>query len=99
MIVIRPERAADHEAIDTVTRAAFAAHEHSCHVEQDIIVALRHAGALSLSLVAQVDGRVVGQVAFSPVSIRRSKPAARAAASCSGNPAATSASVSGISRA
>ena len=37
--------------------------------EQFIVKALRAAGALTLSLVAEIDGRVVGHVAFSPVII------------------------------
>jgi putative acetyltransferase len=39
----------------------------SNQTEQFIIKALRAAGALTLSLVADIDGRVVGHVAFSPV--------------------------------
>jgi putative acetyltransferase len=41
----------------------------SNHTEQFIIEALRSARALTLSLVAEVDGRVVGHIAFSPVAI------------------------------
>jgi putative acetyltransferase len=43
--------------------------EISNHTEQFIIEALRAAKALSLSLVAEVDGRVVGHTAFSPMTI------------------------------
>ncbi|MDW7711320.1 MAG: hypothetical protein SCH98_12690 [Deferrisomatales bacterium] len=42
------------------TTAAFATLEISNHSEPFIIEALRAAGALTLSLVAEVDGRVVG---------------------------------------
>jgi putative acetyltransferase len=68
-IIIRSERDADINAIAEVTAAAFDTLEISNHTEQFIIEALRAAGALSLSLVAELDGRVVGHVAFSPLTI------------------------------
>lgn len=68
-IVIRDETAADVDAISDVTKAAFATLPISRHTEQFIIKALRAAKALTISLVAQVDGRVVGHIAFSPVGI------------------------------
>jgi putative acetyltransferase len=68
-IVIRSERDADISAIAEVTAAAFETLEVSNQTEQFIIEALRAAGALTVSLVAELDGQVVGHVAFSPVSI------------------------------
>lgn len=68
-LVIRPENDADASAISDVTIAAFKTLEVSEQTEHFIIEALRAAHALTLSLVAEVDGRVVGHVAFSPVSI------------------------------
>jgi putative acetyltransferase len=68
-IIIRPETAADAEAIRAVTVAAFKTLAISDHTEQFVIEALRAAKVLSLSLVAEVDGRVVGHIAFSPVTI------------------------------
>jgi putative acetyltransferase len=68
-IVIRDETKADVGVITEVTVAAFATMEISNHTEQFIIKALRSAMALTLSLVAEVDGRVVGHIAFSPVAI------------------------------
>lgn len=68
-IYIRNETAADIAAIDAITSAAFAPLEISNHTEQFIVEALRAAGVLSISLVAEVDGEVVGHVAFSPVDI------------------------------
>lgn len=68
-IVIRAETTEDVDAIADVTAAAFATLAVSNHTEQFIIKALRAAGALTLSLVAEVDGRVVGHIAFSPVAI------------------------------
>lgn len=68
-IVIRDETEADITVITEVTVAAFSTLEISNHTEQFIIQALRSAGALTLSLVAEVDDRVVGHIAFSPVTI------------------------------
>jgi len=67
--VIRSETNDDIGAIAEVTIAAFETLEISNHTEQFIIEALRAAQALTVSLVAEVDGRVVGHVAFSPVTI------------------------------
>ncbi|OGW36657.1 MAG: GNAT family N-acetyltransferase, partial [Nitrospirae bacterium RBG_13_39_12] len=68
-IVIRDETESDAAVITQVTVAAFETVEISNHTEQFIIEALRSAKALTLSLVAEVDGRVVGHIAFSPVAI------------------------------
>lgn len=66
-LTIRSETAADAAAITEVTIAAFKTLEVSDHTEQFIVSALRAAKALALSLVAEMDGRVVGHIAFSPV--------------------------------
>lgn len=66
---IRTEACADVPGIAAVTAAAFLNASHTCHTEQYIIDALRRAGGLALSLVAEVEGTVVGHVATSPVSI------------------------------
>jgi len=68
-IVIRSETDADVGAITEVTVAAFKTLEISNHTEQFIIAALRIAKALTISLVAEVDGRVIGHIAFSPLTI------------------------------
>ena len=68
-VVIRCETAADIDAIRDVTVSAFKTLEISTHTEQFIITALRAAKSLTVSLVAVVDGRVVGHIAFSPVTI------------------------------
>jgi putative acetyltransferase len=68
-INIRKETDADINRITEVTVAAFKTLEISNHTEQFIIEALRAANALTLSLVAEVDGCVVGHIAFSPVTI------------------------------
>ena len=68
-IIFRNETDADVSIITDVTVAAFKPLEISNHTEQFIIEALRTAKALMLSLVAETDGRVVGHIAFSPVTI------------------------------
>ena len=57
-MVIRNETDADIGAITEVTIAAFETLEISNHTEQFIIEALRAAKALTVSLVAELDGRV-----------------------------------------
>jgi putative acetyltransferase len=68
-IEIRDEIKADAAVITEVTVAAFETLEISNHTEQFIIEALRSAKALTLSLVAEVEGRIVGHIAFSPVVV------------------------------
>lgn len=73
-LTIRPERPGDEAAITDVTREAFAFAPHTSHTEHAIVQALRGAGALSVSLVAESGGRIVGHIAFSPVSIADGSP-------------------------
>jgi len=68
-IAIRNETDADVKAITEVTIEAFKTLEISRHTEQFIIEALRAAKALTVSLAAELDGRVVGHIAFSPVTM------------------------------
>ena len=68
-MIIRKETVADIEAITEVTIAAFKTLPISNQTEQFIIKALRSANALTISLVAEIDERVVGHIAFSPVTI------------------------------
>jgi putative acetyltransferase len=69
-MILRPETAADASAIERVTIDAFLHHPYSHQTEHHIVRALRAAGALSLSLVAEMEGQVVGHIAFSPAVIR-----------------------------
>ena len=73
-IVIRDETNADVGPITEVTVAAFKTLEISNNTEQFIIMALRAAGALTVSLVAELGGCVIGHVAFSPVTISDGTP-------------------------
>ena len=68
---IRDERPADAAAIHDVTATAFATAPHSDGTEAAIVDRLRAAGALTLSLVAEDGGAIVGHVAFSPILIDR----------------------------
>jgi putative acetyltransferase len=63
-IVIDTERTCDAAAIRAIHHAAFGQ-----EIEGAIVDALRDAGALTLSLVARIDGQVVGQVALSPMEM------------------------------
>lgn len=68
-LVVRQELSSDAAAIHDLTRGAFLNAPHTAHTEQFIVDALRKAGALAISLVAEQEGEVVGHVAVSPVSI------------------------------
>ena len=68
-VLIRAEKDADYGVISDVTKSAFETMGISNHTEQFIIEALRSAKALTVSLVAEVDGLVVGHIAFSPVTV------------------------------
>lgn len=63
-VKIRSEEPADRDAIRAVHVASF-----PTRVEASLVDALRAAGRLSVSLVAEEDGGVVGHVAFSPVTL------------------------------
>jgi putative acetyltransferase len=62
--VIREETPADVTAIHAVNVAAF-----ETDAEARLVDALRAAGALTLSLVAEIEGAIVGHIAFSPVTL------------------------------
>jgi putative acetyltransferase len=68
-LILRKETTSDIEAITQVTIAAFRTLPISNQTEQFIINALRDAGVLTISLVAEIDGSIVGHIAFSPVII------------------------------
>lgn len=63
MITIRTERAEDAAQVRHVTERAFGQ-----PVEAELVDKLRHACAVSLSLVAE-DGAVVGHILFTPVGV------------------------------
>lgn len=63
---IRAERDGDRGAIHDVICTAFAGMPYADGDEAGLVDTLRAEGALSVSLVAEVNGRIVGQIAFSP---------------------------------
>jgi putative acetyltransferase len=68
-MIIRPESPEDVEAIRRVNIEAFKDHPLSQQTEHLIVEALRAAAALEISLVAELDGSVVGHIAFSQARI------------------------------
>lgn len=68
-ILVRSEQASDIEAITQVIYAAFLGKFSDHPTEHLIVDGLREAGMLTLSLVAEADGRIVGHAAFSPVTV------------------------------
>lgn len=67
--LVRPETASDIDAVRDVNVEAFREHPISRQTEHLIVDALRTAGALDLSLVADVEGRILGHIAFSKASV------------------------------
>ena len=63
-ITIRDETARDLEAIYSVNEQAF-----ETNAEAELVDLLRMRGKAVISLVAEVDGEIVGHILFSPVSI------------------------------
>ncbi|MGS5086736.1 GNAT family N-acetyltransferase [Hydrogenophaga sp. A37] len=72
--LLRPERPSDVEAITSLTSAAFLNAPHTSHTEAFIVNALRRAGAMSVSLVAEQGGELVGHVATSLVLVSEGSP-------------------------
>lgn len=66
---IRDERPDDADAIYQLTLAAFEPMWFSDNTEAPLVGLLREAGDLTLSLVAEIDNKIVGHIAFSPVTI------------------------------
>ena len=64
MLTIRPETPEDNDSIRYVNEQAFGQKE-----EAELIEKLRNRGALTLSLVAVQNNRVVGHILFSPVTV------------------------------
>lgn len=67
--VVRPEWPGEDDRIAGVVAAAFASAPHSNGAEAAIVAALRADDDLTLSLVATGSARLIGHIAFSPVSI------------------------------
>jgi predicted N-acetyltransferase YhbS len=68
-VAIRKERPGDEESIHDVTVRAFADSEMGHHGEAQLVERLRASCAEMVSLVAEIDGRLVGHSLFTPVVI------------------------------
>ena len=64
MLVIRPETDTDRDAVARVVRDAFGSDDEAVLVD-----ALRDAGRLVLSLVAEENGEIIGHISFSPMTV------------------------------
>jgi predicted N-acetyltransferase YhbS len=70
--LIRPERPGDEAAISSVICAAFSAAAGGpaeSVAEARLVTRMRSAGDLALSLVAQIDGAVIGHAGFFPIRV------------------------------
>ncbi len=65
-VEIRPERSGDIDAIGELITSAFFGKPYADGDEAGVVEVLRAQNALSISLVAVLDGTIVGQIAFSP---------------------------------
>src|SRR6185437_225830 len=81
-ICIRPELSADVAQVRAVVEAAFSASAFGHHGEADLIERLRAGCSEILLLAAECEGRLVGHVLFSPVSLHL-------AGDCGGRPVCT----------
>ncbi|KTE03397.1 GNAT family N-acetyltransferase [Sphingopyxis sp. H115] len=68
-VAIRPARAEDDEAIDSVIRAAFGASEYGHRGEAELVRILAADDDVMVSLVAERDGAIAGNVLFSRMDI------------------------------
>ena len=68
---IRKEVASDHETVYSIVKRAFESAEHADGHEQELVNALRKGKAFipDLSLVAEVDGKVVGHIMFTKATV------------------------------
>lgn len=68
-LYIRSEQEKDTGRIDQIIETAFKNHPHSNQKEHLLVSELRANNALSLSLVAEVNGKIAGHIAFSEITI------------------------------
>ena len=64
-LTIRAEQPADCARIRHITEVAFEGRPYADGDEQDVIDRLRAVGKLSISLVAELNGELVGHITFS----------------------------------
>lgn len=70
-MLIRKEEPRDYETIYYVVKDAFHSAEHADGNEQDLVNALRKGEAFipELSLVAEIDGKIVGHIMFTKATV------------------------------
>ena len=73
-VLIRNETPEDYAVISDVTAQSFRPLGFDTLNEPFVIEALRAAGALTISLVAEIDHHVIGHIAFSPATISEGTP-------------------------
>lgn len=73
MIFVRPEQPQDYAAVYQINAQAFEG-----NVEAQLVEAVREAAQPLISLVAVVDGDVVGHILFSPVTVGEGEAATQA---------------------
>ncbi len=73
MLLIRKQTTKDDEIIHTVIKAAFEQAEHTDGNEHELVKALRKGEAFikDLSLVAKIDGKIVGYILFTKAKVGR----------------------------
>jgi hypothetical protein len=79
-LLVRPEREADFDAVRRVVEEAFARAEHTDGDEHNLVDRLRRSEEYipSLSLVAEVNGEIVGYVMFSRIYVGNAEAVALA---------------------
>ena len=72
-MLIRQETEKDYSRVYELIKTAFAAAEHSNGNEQDLVSALRKGAAFvpQLSLVAEIDGQIVGHILYTEAMVGR----------------------------
>lgn len=70
MVTIRPEEPADAKSVHDLTARAFAASDLGHNGEAPLVDRLRAACPDAISRVAEIDGRVVGHILFTPAVIK-----------------------------
>ncbi len=70
-MIIRQERTADYETVYTVIKKAFDSAEHADGNESELVNALRKGKGFipSLSLVAEIDEKIVGHILFTKATV------------------------------
>ena len=73
-MLIRKERPSDYNEVYSLVKEAFRNAEHTDGKEQDLVVALRESEAFisELSLVAELDGVIVGHIMFTKAKVGKS---------------------------